>query len=134
MRPKTVIWFEWIFLITLFLPIVVRALGGGALNQNNLPIMVFLLPIALLILKVTLVFLVSRKRNRAALWILVILTSLAILTAIYAVLKVGLMVELLKLLIIPSIQVLALVLLFLPVSQQWIRPQKATGSLEDTFS
>lgn len=96
--------------------------------------MVFLPPVALLILKVAMVFLVSRKRSRVALWILVILTSLAILTAVYAVLKVGLMIELLKLLIVPSIQALALALLFLPVSQQWIESKGTTGSLGDTFS
>jgi hypothetical protein len=133
-RPKTIIWFEWVFLITLIFPVVSSALSGEALLQKGLPAMAFLLPVALLILKFAMVFLVSRKRNRVALWTLVILTSLAILTAVYAVLKVGLMVLLLKSLIVPSIQALALALLFLPVSQQWLRTKKTTGSLEDTFS
>lgn len=129
-----IICFEWIFSITLTVSIVRSGFSWGTLAHNGMPlVLAVVIPVAIYILKLVLVFLVSRKRNRLALWILVGLTALALLSSIYVISMYGLTAALVTLLATPLIQSVGLMLLFLPVSQQWLKPRQEVGSLEDTF-
>jgi hypothetical protein len=125
MRPTNVAYFEWIFLATLALGAVQSWLGWDEAVQLASPTFVLTIQILTFGLIIALVLLVSRRRSKVALWILVILFVIGLPTMLWSVTKVGVLgagwitfAQLVG-------QCFALALMFTPSARAWLKREPA---------
>jgi hypothetical protein len=87
-RPKTIVYFEWIMFGTLLLNVLQVYLGWDAIVQvatlgPKRSVAITLIPfIFIFVLIGTLTLLVSRRRSKIAMWVLIAMFDLAVLSLI----------------------------------------------------
>jgi hypothetical protein len=128
-RPKTIVYFDWIIFGTLLLGILDSYLSWDAIvwaarsNRNNPPV-AFALTILIFsfVLVGALTLLVSRRRSKIATWVLIALAALVLSHTVFGTFQAR---RLLASDIIPVLQgiaqVLAYSLLFTPSARRWMR-------------
>lgn len=121
MRPRAVIWFEILFLVTIALSLIKSGLSWGALFQIGIPTTAVVIWIGVYVLKLVLVLLVSRRRSQLALWFLI---AIVLLPAASSLLN---SFEAVFLFAITGVQLVAIALLFFPASRLWLKAKGSEG-------
>lgn len=138
-RPKTIVAFELIFFAVLTLGVLKIWWNWEDFLPNNVPLGIGLsvLIVRLLILG-GLVLLVSRRRKKIGVWVLILLTLGPILSHILLFLKVSSIAtttDLMWMIVLESgVEIFAIALLFTPSSQKWLAHNQDTTELAETFS
>jgi NADH:ubiquinone oxidoreductase subunit K len=137
MRPKTILWFETLYLGSLAIAVVKIAVEWRE-TRAALPTHFILAVLAFsLILTTALVLLVSRRRSRVAKWVMAVLYALG-LTAYLPIFRTGVdSAGTAADIGLGVMQVAALVLLFSPSARAWLSAEReadaSAGALERTF-
>jgi hypothetical protein len=124
-RPKTIVYFEWIIFGALLLGILEKYLGWDAIvwaartNPNSPPV-AFTLAILIFsfVLNGTLTLLVSRRRSKIAMWVLIALCALSVPSILVAWTRRPLESDIMSAAQFVSILV-AYVLLSTPSARRW---------------
>lgn len=126
MRPKAIVYFEWIFLGTLALGLVQSylswdsaiALSATQANPATFAILTLALTFGLVLI---LTLLISRRRSRIAMWVSIALFVLG-LPMVFALAAQGLLFGVHAITAVQTIaQIVAFGLLFTPEARQWMR-------------
>jgi hypothetical protein len=138
-RPKTIVYFEWINFGTLLVGVLqsyltwdrveqaVAAYPGGA--RQIIIMLVFMYA-----LFATLILLVSRRRSKIAMWILIALVALGLYGLVEAVIRGQLGSDVMNTALGEIIQGVALGLLFTPSARRWMnRKDEKDGKLGEVF-
>ena len=128
MRPIAVRWFEILFLVTIALSLIKSGLSWGTLIQIGLPATAVVIWMGAYVLKLVLVLLISRKRNRLALWFLF---AIVLLPAASSLSNSFVPVFLFA---ITGVQLVAIALLFFPASRDWLKAKGSKGHSENKYS
>jgi hypothetical protein len=134
MRPQAVIWFERLNLATIALGAVQSWLAWDSIRQLGQSI-AFILTIQILVaaLVIGLTLLISRRRSKVAMWILIVLFAIG-LPGMFVMLREG---RLLGSHLISAVQTIvqlaALVLLFTLPARRWMNRESDTD-LGDVFA
>jgi hypothetical protein len=125
-RPKTIVYFEWIIFGALLLGILEKYLGWDAIvwaarTNNNCAPVVFTLGILIFsfALNGTLTLLVSRRRRKIAMWVLIALCALSVPSTLVAWTRRPVESDIMSGAQFVSILV-AYVLLFTPSARRWM--------------
>jgi len=121
MRPNSVIWFERLFLATLAIGVLQSAYGWNAAVAASSVALVLTVMIVTFALILGLVFLVSRKRSRIALAVLVLLFAIG-LPGFYKIITSGPFFGVESVALLQTVmELVALVFIFTPESRAWMR-------------
>lgn len=137
MRPTTIAVFEWLFIAS-FVSAVVRVGIAWSRAPEQGPVhMILAVLLFTLVLNLTLVLFVSRRRSRVAKWILILLFLIG-LTTYLRFLETGVRnMEDLAEIGLGLVQALGIALLFTPSARAWLAPPRASppsaAALERTF-
>jgi hypothetical protein len=120
MRPTAVIVFERLFFLTILLGVLQDVIGSDQIaGKSSAPFMVFVQVFTVVVI-VSLVLFVSRRRSITAKWILVVISVLGI-PAMWGVFASGnLHGSSIISLIQGILQIIALGMLFIPSSRSWL--------------
>jgi hypothetical protein len=120
MRPNSIKWFERLFLATLAIGLFQAGYAWqGETTTSSVPFVLFV-TIAVFLIILVLILLVSRKRNRVAMWILVAFFVIGI-PAFYKVLTSGQFFGVASISVFQTIlELIALIFLFTPTSRAWL--------------
>jgi hypothetical protein len=77
-RPKTIVYFQWIFLGTLLLGILQSYLGWAATSHRSSAAVAIIIWFFSFVLGGTLTLLVSRRRSKVAMWVSITLCAVAL--------------------------------------------------------
>ena len=125
-RPKSIIWFERLYLGSLAVSVAIMAMGWDATGQ--IPLVYLLLALLLgLVLPAVLVLLVSRRRSRVAKWVLIILFAIGLASNVAGYNPNGDTRLNVAAMIITAMQMLALALLFTGPARAWLAGKDGTG-------
>jgi hypothetical protein len=135
MRPQAIIWFERLNLGTLALGVVQSWLAWDTLVKTGQSI-AFILAVQIFSfgLVIALTLLVSRRRSKVAMWILVVFFVLG-LPGMFMMLRGGLLLGSHVISIMQTLaQFSALVLLFTGPARRWMNREKSDTDLGDVFA
>jgi hypothetical protein len=120
-RPKSIIWFERLYLGSLAVSVAIMTMGWDATGQIPL---VYLLPALFLglVLPVILVLLVSRRRSRIAKWVLIALFAIGLASNVAGYNSSDLTLDIAAL-VLTAMQMLAIALLFTASARAWLAGQ-----------
>ena len=123
--PKHIQYFEWIWLGSLAIGIVIAALSYSATVPPGMEIFAGFIQLFVFGIMLLLILLISRKRNKFAKWVLVLLFSLGIVIYIP---QLAMLFDLGFVGVLSSLQVLAqcvgIYFLFTQESRDWFRVEK----------
>ncbi|MEL7197889.1 MAG: hypothetical protein AAGL10_06190 [Pseudomonadota bacterium] len=128
MKPKPIIWFDWLFWASMALTIISIGLGWSELQMeitgSDLESGAFLWVLGVSTIFLGLIvlnwFFVSHKASNSARWIYTFLTGFGVLMTPFGLFEMPLD-EMILSLIISAISVVTIVLLFLPETNAWFR-------------
>jgi hypothetical protein len=149
-RPKTIVYFEWIMFGTLLLNVLQVYLGWDAIVQvatlgPKRSVAITLIPFIFIFgLIGTLTLLVSRRRSKIAMWVLIAMFVLAVLSLIRSLTELGsnIIVALQSIVsnrlnIIVALQIVgkgaAVGLIFTPSARRWMNREDEKPQLHDVF-
>ncbi|MBO0757965.1 MAG: hypothetical protein J2P54_19135 [Bradyrhizobiaceae bacterium] len=129
MGPKTIVYFRRIFLVTVLLDLLNASLRWDriiervATKEAALATVAGAIEILWYLLIVTLIWLVSRHRNRIAMWVLTVLTALGVFVFLVGLVQFGGLLgsDIVPLSMMFTGQVVACALLFTPSARRWMR-------------
>lgn len=130
MRPRSIVWFEWLYVATLVVGGIQSAVGWPRLRM--LANMSFILTVQVITFAVILllVLLVSRARSNVAKWLLVFGVALG-LPVLYQAVRSGHFSGILILTAVQTLaQIVAMLLLFTPEAQDWMHNRTRVATLE----
>ncbi|HEY2529815.1 MAG TPA: hypothetical protein VGJ20_18040 [Xanthobacteraceae bacterium] len=126
MRPKTIVYFEWIIFGTLVLGAFQSYLDWDrAVTVYPNPAVLIIFPIFMFVLGGTLILLVSRRRSKIAMWVLIatsVLDLLGFLVAANGLLESD---DIIMAALQEIAQVVAYGLLFTPSARRWMNREDA---------
>jgi len=123
MRPTTIVAFEALYLVTLAIGILQAYLGWQQLQAMASPFFIVTIQLVTLGLLVVLILLVSRRRSRFAKWVLVVLFVIGLPMTV-KIFASGQLAGSAALTVCQSLlQLIGLVMLFLPASRAWLTKQ-----------
>ncbi len=135
MRPKPIIIFEILYCIMMSVGAWRSWMWLGDLNPTLPKTMLLATEIGMFLLVVSLVFFVSRRRSKMAMWILILLTLLPLLITLKMLFDGLLLTDpSLILLLQTTVKMIAILFLFLPSSRLWMSNTNDENDLEETFS
>ena len=146
MRPKPIVYFEWLYLATLLMGVVQSYLNWDRLLvvmakvSSNPSFIILVTQVLTFALIITLVLIISRRRSKVAMWIMIVLFVLGLPTVIRTLTSsaaaIGAISPLSTLITIVQMagQLAAFGLLFTPAARRWMNRQEGPAELRDTFS
>jgi hypothetical protein len=135
-RPKSIIWFERLFLASLLISFVQLAVTWRAIAGFAPPLLVLIVAVVLFGLYLVLTFLVSRKGIAFAKWLLIFLFILGLRPAIDMIQTGRLTGWEIVSVVTTAIQAIALGFLFTASARAWLGRKgspPADGKLRETF-
>ena len=138
-RPKPIVVFEMIFCAVLVLGVIKIWWNWGDFLENNIPIGIGLTVLIVRLLIIGgLVFLISRKRKKLAVWVLILITLGPIVSNVFLIFRVSASTptidHLLMVLLESGVEIFAIALLFTRPSKAWFSNKDNTTKLTQTFS
>jgi uncharacterized membrane protein len=122
MRPKTIVYFEWIIFGTILLNVLhiyLRWDARAAAAHPDAMLNYIIIAVFIFVLNVTLTLLVSRRRSRIAMWVLIAIFGLAAPSAVVQWTREPLGSDIIKPVQLMGV-LLAYVLLFTPSARRWM--------------
>ena len=137
MRPTTIVLFEALFLASLAGAVVRVAIAWSRMTEQGTIHLILAVLFFSLVLNLTLVLFVSRRRSRVAKWILILLFLIG-LTSYLRLLETGVRdLDDWAEIGLGLVQALGLALLFTPSARAWLAPPResppSAAALERTF-
>jgi hypothetical protein len=142
MRPKSIAWFERLYVASLLIPLAllaaVAAMAWELIRTGVVPLVSLLAVSALwFVLPLALVLLVSRRGSIVAKWVLIAVFAIGLIANL-ASYRPGIESELsLVMLVITAMQIVAIGLLFTAAARAWMSgkagPLPSGAELEQTF-
>lgn len=134
MRPKSIVTFELLFVATLILGSLQVWFGWEYLQQVGSIGFFLIVQIITFSMLGGLVLLVSRKRSKIAMWIIITFT-VAGLPMIYASISSSQIIGSIWIALLQTAcQITGIVLLFFPSSRKWMATKNEDRNLAETFS
>lgn len=139
MRPKEIVYFEWIIFATLALGVLQTYLGWDQMMAQLAATgrgvgFVIVTDIFVFGLIITLTLLISRRKSQVAKWISVGLFVLG-LPGLFFIISRGMLAGSGYITLVQTIaQLIAYGLLFTPAARDWFRNRTPTSDLSETFS
>lgn len=129
MRPRSVAVFEALYLLTILISFVQAALGWRQATAIASPALVVTVQVITIVILLTLVLLISRRRQNWARWVLVVLFVIG-LPALARIVMSGQLPGSLWITIVQTVlQLVALAMLFTPPAQEWFRKRLLPGAI-----
>ena len=134
MRPRPIVAFERITLDSIALGLLNVAMNWTWLAQVGATTTIALWSYGLgAALIVTLTLLVSRKRSKVAMWIMVVLFVLGLVPWVQPSVWAGPLTKNIGMVVVTGLQLLALSRLFTPSARLWMSKRDEQAELHDTF-
>lgn len=134
MRPKSILFFEILFLSTLAIGVLQSWLAWEELLQSASIGFVLFIQVGTFLLLSGLVLLTSRRRSKIAMWIVILMTLLG-LPLLFEIFSSGMLLGSVWITLVRTFgQLIAITLLFLPSSRKWLANEEDVTNLTKTFS
>jgi hypothetical protein len=138
-RPKTIVYFEWVNFGTLLVGVLQSYLTWDRVAQAAAAYpggarQIIIMFVFIYALFATLILLVSRRRSKIAMWILIALFALGLYGLVEAVIRGQLASDVITTVLVEIVQGVALGLLFTPSARRWMnRKDEKDGKLGEVF-